>query len=172
MQEIYCESIRKIMQNKARLEFELDVKLTNKGRIVFIEGNANDEFLALQVLEALIIGFNIDEALELKQDDFMLQTVNIKDITKRNDLERVRARLIGTEGKTITTIENLTSCKLAIHGNKIGIIGKGLEVDDGVQAVKSMIHGSKQGNVYARLEKRRKYKNTKPYDVDEEDLEL
>ena len=101
MQEIYVENLKEVLRSKFRLQKELEIKLTNKGKNVFVNGPANKEFIAIEVLEAIILGFSADRALELTQDGFMLQTVHIKDITKRHDLERVRARIIGTQGRTL-----------------------------------------------------------------------
>lgn len=158
MQEIYIENIRKIASNRKKLEEELEVKITNKGKNVFVEGAAEKEYIALKVLEAINLGFIVDKALELKLDNMMLQTVNIKDITKRHDLERVRARIVGTRGKTRTTLENLTGCFISLHDNKVGIIGNNQEIEEAVQAITSIIQGSKQGNVYARTEREMKKK--------------
>ena len=123
MQEIYVENLKEVLRSKFRLQKELGIKLTNKGKNVFVNGPADKEFVAIEVLEAINLGFSADRALELTQDGFMLQTVHIKDITKRHDLERVRARIIGTHGRTLKTLQNLTNCDLAMNDNEIGLIG-------------------------------------------------
>lgn len=158
MQETYVENISKILKNKNKLESELEIKITNKGKNIFVEGPAEKEFIAINVLEAINLGFSIECALQLKNEKITLQTINIKDVTKRNDLERIRARIIGTYGKTLKTLKNLTECEICLHDNQIGIIGNCEEIEDAIQSIKSLIHGSKQGNVYARLEKQRKRK--------------
>ena len=158
MQETYTENIIEVLKNKNRLQKQLNVKLTNKGKNIFIEGKPEDEFLALEVINAITFGFSTNKSLRLKNEGMMLQTLNIKDITKRNDLERVRARIIGKYGKTLKTLNNLTNCELSLHNNFIGIIGDAEDIDDAVQALTSLIHGSKQGNVYSRLERHKKEK--------------
>ena len=160
MQEIYVENLKEVLRSKFRLQKELGIKLTNKGKNVFVNGPADKEFVAIEVLEAINLGFSADRALELTQDGFMLQTVHIKDITKRHDLERVRARIIGTHGRTLKTLQNLTNCDLAMNDNEIGLIGPIQEMEDAVQAVTSLVQGSKQGNVYGRLERQRKKKGS------------
>ncbi len=167
VQEIYIENLKEVIRSKKRLERELKVKITNKGHLVFVDAQPEKEFIAIEVLEAINAGFSADKALDLQQDNFMLQTVHIKDITKRNDLERVRARIIGTKGKTLKTLSNLTNCEIAMDDNEIGLIGPAEEMEDAVQAVTSLINGSKQGNVYGRLERQRKKKGQ-----DDADLEL
>jgi len=167
MQEIYVENLKEVLRSKFRLQKELGIKLTNKGKNVFVNGPADKEFVAIEVLEAINLGFSADRALELTQNGFMLQTVHIKDITKRHDLERVRARIIGTQGRTLKTLQNLTNCDLAMNDNEIGLIGPIQEMEDAVQAVTSLVQGSKQGNVYGRLERQRKKKG-----LDDSELEL
>ena len=82
MQEIYIENIKEVLRNKSRILKELEIKLTNKGHNIFIDGKADKEFIALEVLEAVNAGFSVDRALQLKQEGMMLQTLNIKNITK------------------------------------------------------------------------------------------
>ena len=153
MQEIYTESARKILQNKARLEKELKVEIRNRGRLIFVEGKGEDEYLAIEVIEALNLGFKIEQALLLTQEDFIFEKINIKDLTKRHDLDRIKGRLIGTRGKTKKTIENLSDCFLAIHDNTVGVIGRAEEIEKAMQAVESIIQGSKQNKVYGYLER-------------------
>ncbi len=151
MQEIYVENLKEVLRSKSRLQKELDIKLTNRGKNVFVNGLADKEFMAIEVLEAINLGFSADRALELKQNDFMLQTVHIKDITKRHDLDRVRARIIGSQGRTLKTLQNLTNCDLAMNDNEIGLIGPIQEMEDAVQAVTSLVQGSKQDSKYYKL---------------------
>jgi len=158
MQEIYVEQIGKVIQGKKRLEKELEVKITNKGKLVFVDGEIDKEFTAIQVMEAINLNFSVEKALLLKNEEILLQTVRIKDLTKRQDLERIRARIIGTKGKTLKTINNITNCEFSLIDNQVGIIGNTEEIEDAVQSVTSLVQGSKQSNVYARAEKQRKKK--------------
>ena len=158
MQETYTENIRKVLQNKKKIEKELQIKLSNKGKNLFLDGKPEDEFIALQAIEAINLGFTIEKVLLLKNENIILQTVNIKDITKRHDLERVRARIIGTRGKTLKTLSTLTNCEFTLSDNQVGIIGNAENIDEAIQAVTYLIHGSKQSNVYSRTEKEMKKK--------------
>ena len=158
MQEIYIENTAEVMKNKPKLEKELNIKLSNKGKNIFVDGKAENEFLALEVLEAIKTGFSISRALQLKKEGIIFQRIDIKDLTKRSDLERVRARIIGKQGGTLKTLHNLTKCDIALDNNEVGIIGDAEEIEDAIQAITSIVHGGKQSNVYARLKKQRKRK--------------
>ncbi len=158
MQEIYVEHMNHVLPNKKKLEKELEVKITNKGKNVFVNGIAEKEYTALEVMQAINLNFSVNKALLLKNDNTILQTLNIKNITKRHDLERVRARIIGTKGKTLKTLNNLTNCEISLKDNKIGIIGNTEEIEEAIQALTSLIQGSKQGNVYSKVEREKKRK--------------
>ncbi|MEK6873159.1 MAG: KH domain-containing protein [Nanoarchaeota archaeon] len=158
MQEIYVENIKGVLSNKKKFEKELKVRISNKGKNIFVSGNPEKEYIAIRVLEAVKVGFSLNKTLQLKQEEMMLQILNIKDLTKRQDLKIIRSRVIGTGGRTLKTLKNLTNCDLSLYENQIGIIGDAEEVEDAVQAISSLVKGSKHGNVYARLEKRRRDK--------------
>ena len=158
MQEIYTEFIRKVLQNKPKLEKRLNVKITNKGKNLFINGKPENEYTALQVIEAVNLGFSVDRALLLKDANIILQTLNIKDITKKHNLEEIRARIIGKQGRTLKTLNKLTNCVISLKDNHIGIIGDVEDIEDAVQAITSVIQGSKHGHVYGRLERQKKEK--------------
>lgn len=161
MQEIYLENINEVLRNKKLLEKELNVEISNKGKNVFVDGKAENEYLALEILDAVNIGFSVDKAFLLKEEDMILQTINIKDLTKRHDLDRIRGRIIGVDGRTLKTLKTLTKCELALNNNGVGIIGDADEIQDAIQAISSLVMGSKQGNVYSRLERKRKEKRLK-----------
>lgn len=164
-QEIYAQNLKAIIVNKRKIERELNVKILNQGRNIFIEGPAENEYLCLRIIEAINLGFSLEKALSLKNEEVILHILNIRDITKRKDLERVRARLIGTHGKTKNNIENLSNCLISIHDNQVGIIGVVGCIEETIISLTSLIQGSKQGNVYARLEKKKKERRLKPEEI-------
>ena len=158
MQETYVEPIGKVISSKKKLESELKTKIKNKGKLVFVSGKPEDEFIALKIMEAINLGFSIERALLLKNPEILIQTLNIKDITKKHNLEEIRARIIGTKGKTLKTLNNLTDCFISLKDNQIGIIGNCENIKEAIQAGTSLIRGSKQGHVYGRLERQKKKK--------------
>lgn len=159
MEKLVVEKLPRIIKNKKKLESELRVKINNRGREVYIEGYPEDTYIAEKVIEALEFGFPFSTALLLKEEDFMFDIVNIKDYTKRKDLTTVRSRIIGRQGKTLKTITDLTKCHFEIKDNQVGIIGDPEYIKSAQDAVISLIQGSKQGNVYGRIEKRKKPKD-------------
>ena len=155
METLYSEAINKIKANKKKLEKALNVKISVKGKDVCVSGKAVDEYIACQIIEALNLGFNTNQGLLLRDENFVFEKINIKDVTKRHDLERIRGRIIGTKGKTKEIIENLSDCFISLHDNTVGIIGEAENIERAMQAITSIIQGSKQSKVYSSLERDR-----------------
>ena len=153
MKKIICEKLPRILKNKKRLEDALEVKITNRGKEVYLEGTSEKEYAAEQVIDAIEFGFSINKALLIKKEDLVFEIINVKDHTNRKDLFRVRSRIIGKSGKTLKTLSVLTECFLEINENQIGIIGHSESIHSAEEAIISIIKGSKQSNVYAHLEK-------------------
>ena len=153
MKTIYSEKLPRILKNKKRLEKELNVKITNRGKEVFVNGNSKDEYIAEKVIDALNFGFPFSVAISIKKEDFLFEIINIKEHTKRHDLERVRARIIGKSGKTLQTLHNLTKCFFELKDNEIAVTGSPENIENAQEAIISLIKGTKQSNVYSFLEK-------------------
>jgi ribosomal RNA assembly protein len=153
MLKLMCEKIIRVIKNKENLERELNVKITSNGKEISISGEAEDEYLAGKIIEALDFGFPFATALLIKKEDILFKIINIKEYSKQKNLERVRGRVIGKEGKTLKTLSNLSECNFEIKNNKIGIIGESECIKGAEEACKSLLKGSKQANVYAYLEK-------------------
>ena len=153
MKKIFSEKLPRIIKNKKKLEKELGIKITNRGKEIFIEGEAENEYSAEKVIDALNFGFPFEIALLIKKENFIFEILNIKDYTKRKDLERIRARIIGKGGGTLKTLQNLTKCYFELKDNYVGIVGNPEYIENAQEAIISVIRGAKQSNVYNSLEK-------------------
>ena len=85
-EQIYTPAPHKINTNKKQLEEGLNLKISVKSGIVFLDGTAEDEYLGLQVIEALNLGFSCGQALLLKNDGFVFEKIPIKSIANRRNL--------------------------------------------------------------------------------------
>lgn len=155
MKKIFSEQFKRIIRNKKKLEENLEIKITNRGKEISIEGSPEEEYYAEKVINALGFGFSFSTAILIKKGDFIFEILNIKDYTKRKDLERIRARIIGKGGKTLKVLHNLTECHFELNKNNVGIIGISEYIQNAEEAVISIIKGSKQTNVYHFLERNR-----------------
>jgi len=115
------------------------------------------EWKAVDVVKAIGRGFEPDIAMRLFSDEYVLRIIALKDIfEKENQRKRVKSRIIGTKGKTRSTIEEVSGANLRVYGNTVSMIGKPEEVDIAERAVKMIINGSSHGSVYIFLQRERK----------------
>lgn len=154
METIFSDRIKKIKRERVRLEKVLNVKISIKGNEVSLEGEAEDEYYARKVIDALNFGFNFEHSILIKTEEFDFETLSIKDFTRRKDFGVIRGRIIGKNGKTLKVLHELTDCHFELKDNNVGIIGSPELMKIAQEAVISLIRGSKQANVYAFLEKR------------------
>lgn len=145
--------MRKIKKAVPLIESRLKVHFSFGKTFVNIKGPELSEFLAEEIVRAINFGFRADDAMLLKDENFVLEFIDVKENTHRKNLKDVRARLIGTKGKARKTIENLTGSVIVINGNRVGIIVDSLHLDAVTSAIESLIRGAKHGNVFSYLEK-------------------
>lgn len=163
METIQIESTGKIRKNKESIEKKLDVKITIKGKKAEIKGDPIEEYEASMIIDALDFGFSLKDALKITDEDVVFRKLPIKQFTTRKNLEEVRGRIIGTEGKTKRAVEQISGCALVLHQNTVGIIGLAENIEEATTALKSLIKGSKQTNVYKFLERMNTAKRGKPF---------
>jgi len=153
MKTILSDKLPRILKNKRQLEKKLNIKITNRGKEVSISGKPLEEYTAGLIIDALNMGFPFSTAMLIKEEDNLFEVLNIKDHTRRHNLEIIRGRIIGKEGRTLKTLNQLTKCYFEIKDNTVGIIGNAEYIKNAQEAVISIIKGTKQGNVYSFLEK-------------------
>ena len=153
MRNVVVERMGKVKRAVPVIEERFKVAIGFGRGNVTIKGVELEEYLVEQIVRAVDFGFDIRDALLLKDEDFVLEFVDLKSHTRRKNLKDVRARVIGTDGKAKRTIENLSDSVIVIRGNEVGVIVDSENLDAVVQALVSLIQGAKHGNVFARLDK-------------------
>jgi len=99
MRNVVVEHMNKVKKAVHEIEAKVKIKVGfGKGR-VSLKGNEVNEFLVEKIIRAVDFGFNADDALLLKNSDFSIEYIYVKEHTHRKNLKEVRARLIGTSGK-------------------------------------------------------------------------
>ena len=71
----------------------------------------------------------------------------------KNDLIRLKSRIIGTEGKARKTIEKRTNTNISIYGKTVSIIGGRQGVQVAKRAVENLLRGSQHNKVYSWIER-------------------
>lgn len=153
METFFCKRASEVEKEREHLEKKLDIRLNIRGKKITFEGSAFEEYEASLVFEAFNFGFPLDVALMLKDEDMTFKRLSIKDFTRRTNMEVIKSRLIGSQGRTRKTLENIADCHIRIQDNEVGIIGSADEVEYTITAIANLIRGSKQANVYKFLER-------------------
>jgi ribosomal RNA assembly protein len=139
-----------------RLRERLNCKIELSENELTIDGEAYDEYNAKNVLSAFGHGFDLDKAYKLLNEDYFLQLINLKDSFRSKDqLMRVKARIIGTEGRAKEYIESVSGADIAVFGSSISIIGKIDELKVAEAAIRILIGGGTHKTAYKIMEKER-----------------
>ncbi len=122
---------------------------------VTISGTDPVKLYALrEVVKAIARGFNPDTAMLLLKPDYMLEVISLREygLDSKNRLKRVKARIIGTEGKARRTIEDMTGTFISVYGRTISLLGECTDVANAKKAVEMLVTGSMHSTVYKWLE--------------------
>lgn len=149
--------VKKRIEDETGLLIDVDSK---SGDVTIDESKAKDPILGLKcgdIVKAIGRGFSPEKALRLLKEETYFSLIDIRDYVGKNQkhIRRVRARVIGTRGKTRRLIEELAGVNLSIYGNTIGVIGESLEVNIALAAIEMLLEGSEHSAVYGFLEKKR-----------------
>lgn len=110
-----------------------------------------------EVIRAVGRGFNPELAKLLFKQDYILEVISLLDYVKhKGHFERIKGRVIGANGKSRETIENLTGTYISVYGKTVSIAGRAEDVIICKKAVESLLLGSPHANVYKLLEKNRR----------------
>lgn len=168
MKNVLVTAPKKIKKAIPLIENKIKIKLSVNKNNVCIKGDELTEYAVEKMIEAIDFGFEPEDTFILTNEDFTIGYVNMKEHTHRHNLEEIRSRVIGTQGKAKTTIETLTGSVIVVKNNRVGIIADSEHLPHVIQGIISLIQGSKHGNVFAYLEKQ----NANLRKLDDEDLGL
>ena len=141
-------------------EFNID---SDSGDIDVIWGDAGsyDPVKAMKlpdVVKAIGRGMAPDAAIRLLDDDHFFELVDLRDFVgkRSNQQRRVRARIIGREGKIRKLIENLTQTQISIYNSTVVLVGEEHGLYAARHAIEMLAGGSEHGSVLSYLERDRK----------------
>lgn len=136
---------------KKAVEKNLDVKMDASGEEMLIDGDALNVMTAENIIRAIGRGFSPHNAFRLFDEDNALEIIALPKNEK--ELRRIKARIIGVEGKCWRNIERLTDTRISVYGKTVAIIGTYENVEKARQAIEKLIEGFTHASVYAFLEK-------------------
>jgi ribosomal RNA assembly protein len=130
---------------------------SDSGKIdVTCEGDSLKEFRILETIKAIGRGFSPGKALELLEDEMlMLEIMDLSDVaTTPKELQRIKGRVIGRNGRTRELAETLINVKISVYGKTVSILGYPEQNTIIRTAIKMLLDGATHGVVYKFLEKK------------------
>jgi len=152
--------VKEIIEKKLSVELGID---SESGDItITLNPDAEDPsilFRAKEVVTAVGRGFSPERAFRLLRDeDAVLQVIDLRESVGRSvsDIQRLKGRIIGKEGKTRRIIEELTEVDVSVHGHTVSVIGGLDQVEIAREAVLMILRGSQHATVYRFLHRKRR----------------
>ena len=120
------------------------------------------------VIKAVGRGMAPKRAIQLLQDDWFFEMVDLREhVGKRsNQQRRIRARIIGSEGKIRKMIEQHTNTEISIYNSTVVLVGEETGLASARHAIEMLASGSEHGTVIKYLEKERRKSRIESRSID------
>ncbi|MCD6154719.1 MAG: RNA-processing protein [Candidatus Verstraetearchaeota archaeon] len=152
-------SIKRTIEERTRVKLLID---SSSSSVILEldpkEANYEDMFKAKNVILAIAHGFSPQRAFRLFDEDQILDIINLTEFTfpSRNDLMRIKGRIIGERGKTRRMIEEFTNTFISVYDKYVAIIGEYESVLVARRALEMLINGAQHRKVYNYLQRERR----------------
>ena len=113
---------------------------------------------AKDVVTAISRGFSPEKAFRLFDEDMILDILDLRELFGKSDsdIQRIKGRIIGRDGKSRRIIEEITRADLCIYGHTIGMVGNYDAVSLAREGIEMLIKGRQHPTVYQHLRNRRR----------------
>ncbi len=146
--------VKKELESLTQITINIDSK---EGDVQLVGTDSVHLYLLKDVIRAIARGFNPEIAKRLLKPDFVLEVLNLSDYVKsKEQMPRLKGRVIGTNGKARSIIEEFTDTSISVYGKTIAIIGFCDYVAVSKKALESLLMGSPHSSVFKWLEKYQK----------------
>jgi len=148
--------IGKAGATKKGIEEKTGARITvdSKEGVVAVEGeDAEGVISAVEVVRAIGRGFSPERASVLLQDpDLILDVIELSALADTpQQMDRIRGRVIGKDGRSREQIEDMTGTAISVHGKTVAIIGGVEQLKTARTAVEMLLNGVPHETVYAFL---------------------
>jgi ribosomal RNA assembly protein len=151
--------IRRKIEEETKTKVAID---SEEGNVTIEATDMTDDPLAVwrarDIIVAIARGFSPKKSFRLLDEDEAMEVIDLTDFVGRseNALKRIRGRIIGENGKTRRTIEELTGVNLSVYGRTVSIIGEFDQLAVAKESIMLFIHGAQHGTVYRLLHRKGK----------------
>lgn len=147
-------------QTKREIEQQLSLKLdidSEEGDVVLRGEDTIKLFTGQELVKAVARGFNPEIAKLLLRTDYMLELLPLQEYARsKGQIRRLKGRVIGENGKSRETIEQLSGTYLSVYGKTVGIIGEVEAVNMAQRAIDMLLTGAPHSTVFRILERWRR----------------
>ena len=150
------------VRQRIEKDFKVTLNIDSETGIVQItplpqENDAVSLLKARDIVTAIGRGFSPHRAFALRDDDMILDVIDLRELFGKNesDIDRIKGRLIGRQGKARMMLEELTRTNVSIYGHTISTIGDYESSSLSREAIMMLIEGKQHATVYRFLRKRR-----------------
>ena len=150
-------------ETKKELETKTHTTITidSKEGTVKVEGSDEHAVTLLRAVEtinAINRGFSPERAFELLDDeDLLLDMIDLSGLAEGpRQLDRLRGRIIGKDGRAREQIEDMTDVEISVFGKTVALIGYPEALKVARAALDMLIEGVPHESVFAFLDKKKK----------------
>ena len=148
---------RQQLEKRSGVPMDID---SRSGDITLHDERAKDPGMSLKmrdVVQAIGRGFSPEHAMLLFNEEYYLFLMDMREFVGKEskDVRRMKARLIGTKGKTRKLIEDMTGSYVSIYEETVGVIGDLMGGSIAKTAVEMLLNGSEHSSVHRLLESKR-----------------
>ena len=146
---------------KRQIEERTGTKLTvnSDEGLVTIEGeDALAVMRTTELVRAINRGFSPERAYALlEEEDLLLDIMDLSGVCQTpKQMERLRGRIIGKNGKAREQMEDMTGALVSVHGKTVAIIGTLDQVKIVSEAIDMLVEGLPHATVFSFLDRKRK----------------
>jgi ribosomal RNA assembly protein len=155
--------IGKAGATKKDLETKTHTTITVDSKEGLVKVEAADEntiplLRAVEIINAINRGFSPERAFEMIEDeDLLLDVIDLSAMAEGpRQLDRLRGRIIGKDGRAREQIEDMTDVEISVFGKTVALIGYPEQMKTARAAIDMLIEGVPHENVFAFLDKKKK----------------
>ena len=146
---------------KRELEEKTSTSITidSQEGTVTVEGEDMEGVLrAVEVIHAINRGFSPERAFSLLEDeDLLLDLIDLSVVAETTrQMDRLRGRIIGRDGKAREQIEHMTNTSISVSGKTIALIGLPEQLKTARAAIDMLIQGVPHETVFSFLERKKR----------------
>jgi ribosomal RNA assembly protein len=121
------------------------------------ESDPSGLFRVRDIVLAIGRGFSSDNAFKLFDEEMNFGILDLRDYLGKSqaDIQRIKGRIIGKNGKTRKIIEEYSEASISVYGHTVSIIGEMESFEIAKAAIELLIRGSLHKSVYKFLQWKR-----------------